>query len=83
MNVILLLAAAAAALVLWPKSNAAKNPSPFEMPPGERARPTYQASLSALATVRLRLLQTESLDEKAKAAIDSLTLGLVAGSDKE
>jgi hypothetical protein len=30
---------------------------------------------------RLRLIQTDKLDDKAKSAIDTLTLALVAGSD--
>lgn len=42
----------------------------------------YQRSMADLATVRLRLLQTKQLDDKVKAAIDTLTLALVAGSDQ-
>lgn len=79
----LILLAAAAALFLWPRSNAAKDPSPFQMAGPKSSAPSYQASLSALAAVRLRLLQTEQLDADRKAAIDSLTLALVAGSDQE
>lgn len=47
-----------------------------------RAGVTYQASMANLANVRLRLLETEQLDDKAKSAIDTLTLALVAGSDQ-
>lgn len=79
----LLLLAAAAALLLWPRSaDRPKDPSPFASS-GPTARPTYQASLAALAAVRLRLLQTEHLDDERKAAIDALTLALVKGSDQE
>jgi hypothetical protein len=49
------------------------------------ARPTaisYQGSMADLANVRKRLLDTNQLDDKVKAAIDTLTLALVAGSDK-
>lgn len=79
----LILLAAAAALFLWPRSNAAKDPSPFVMATGQKSHPSYQASLAALAAVRLRLLQTEQLDDDRRAAIDALTLALVAGSDQE
>jgi len=41
----------------------------------------YEASLHALAICRSRIASTDLLDEKAKAAIDTLTLALVAGSD--
>ena len=79
-----LLAAAAAAFFLWPaKSSSPVAPGPFAMAGQTKPHPTYQASLAALAAVRLRLLQTEQLDDDRKAAIDALTLALVAGSDKE
>lgn len=81
-----LLAAAAAAFLLWPaKSKDLVVPGPFTMAGQARVQPhpTYQASLTSLAEVRLRLLQTEQLDDDRRAAIDSLTLALVAGSDKE
>lgn len=78
----LLLIAAAAALFLWPRNEKPKDPSPFAAT-GPTVRPTYQASLAALAAVRLRLLQTEQLDADRKAAIDALTLALVTGSDQE
>ena len=42
----------------------------------------YQAAIADLANVRKRLADTSTLDEKAKAAIDTLTLALVAGSDQ-
>lgn len=43
---------------------------------------TYQRSMADLASVRLRLLETQQLDDKVKAAIDTLTLALVSGSDQ-
>lgn len=49
---------------------------------GPVAGVTYQASMADLANVRLRLLETKQLDDKVKAAIDTLTLALVAGSDQ-
>ena len=78
----LLLIAAAAALFLWPRNEKPKDPMPFAAA-GKAAHPSYQASLAALAAVRLRLLQTEALDADRKAAIDALTLALVSGSDQE
>lgn len=51
--------------------------------PGKRpVGPTYQEAIADLASVRLRLLGTDGLSEQAKAAIDTLTLALVSGSDK-
>ena len=44
--------------------------------------PTYQEAIADLASVRLRLLGTDGLTDQAKAAIDTLTLALVSGSDK-
>jgi hypothetical protein len=57
---------------------------------GEFSRPaarstaaiSYQSAMADLANVRKRLLDTSLLDDKVKAAIDTLTLALVAGSDK-
>jgi hypothetical protein len=42
----------------------------------------YQAAIADLANVRKRLADTNTLDDKARAAIDTLTLALVAGSDQ-
>lgn len=47
-----------------------------------RAGVTYQSAMTDLANVRRRLLDTKQLDDKVKAAIDTLTLALVAGSDQ-
>jgi len=52
------------------------------MPYASPAGPTYQDAMRDLASVRLRLLHTKQLDDKVKAAIDALTLALVAGSDQ-
>jgi hypothetical protein len=45
--------------------------------------PSYRSAIESLAAVRSRLIATETLDDKAKEAINELTLCLVAGSDKE
>ena len=45
-------------------------------------RPNFEGSIACLAVVRLRILETQQLDEKALAAIDTLTLALVKGSDQ-
>lgn len=81
--ILFLLVAAGAALLLWPQSKNTKEPSPFGAAAANATHPSYQASLASLAAVRLRLLRTDRLDEPAKAAIDSLTLALVSGSDQE
>lgn len=43
---------------------------------------TYIAAIENLGIVRTRLVQTDSLGEAQKAAIDTLTLALVGGSEK-
>jgi hypothetical protein len=43
---------------------------------------SYEAAIHNLALVRTRLVFTTLLDEPTKKAIDTLTLQLVAGSDK-
>lgn len=43
--------------------------------------PSYQEAIAHLASVRLRLLRTDRLDEERKKAIDTITLALVDGSD--
>ena len=45
---------------------------------------SYQRAMLDLANVRRRILEQSSgtLDDKVKSAIDTLTLALVAGSDK-
>lgn len=82
------LVAAALAVLLWP---AAKRPSPIlfpaatvPAPPGPPAPPaaaTYAHAIHALAFVRGRLSATDHLGDAERAAIDAITLALVAGSD--
>lgn len=67
-------AVAAAAVGLWPQL---KN-----VVPKVTGGPSYQDAMKNLAVVRLRLLETQTLKEQEKDAIDTLTLALVAGSDK-
>ena len=50
--------------------------------PAPMRGPSYKDSIAALASVRLRLRETQCLDDERKKAIDVLTLGLVDGSDK-
>jgi hypothetical protein len=78
----------AAGVVAWPKmvqivrSLRGVLPAPQVTPP---ARVGYEDAIRNLAVVRARLLATGHLgDEKSpqRAAIDTLTLALVAGSDK-
>lgn len=81
----LLLLAVAAAIAFLPRlvpSIPALGPSDLTPAKPPHLAPTYQSAIADLAHVRLRLLQTELLDDKSKAAIDTLTLALVAGSDK-
>ena len=87
--IFLLIIAAAVALLVWPepKPSAAK-PAPLpsiDVPaiPQPPKAPSYRSAIESLAAVRSRLIATETLDDKAKAAINELTLCLVAGSDKE
>lgn len=53
-----------------------------DMPRAASEGVSYQSAMADLASVRRRLLQTKQLDDKVKAAIDTLTLALVAGSDQ-
>lgn len=81
------LLALAAAIAFLPSLLKAAKPlalGPADLVPAKppHLAPTYQSAIADLAHVRLRLLKTDLLDDKAKAAIDTLTLALVAGSDK-
>lgn len=83
MTYVILLGAAAllvAGPALWKNRPPALGPSELPAKPPHLA-PTYQSAIADLAHVRARLVQTDKLDDKAKAAIDTLTLALVAGSD--
>lgn len=50
--------------------------------PAARRGPSYQQSMIFLANVRLRLVETSALSKDAAAAVETLTLALMAGSDK-
>lgn len=76
---IYVLLAAAAAVAILPAIKPAPRPGAPAAPP----RPSYADAIHALAVVRSRILQTEKLGEPEKAAIDAITLALVAGSDTE
>jgi hypothetical protein len=77
------LIASAVAVMLWPKPSAVTLPdSALASDPHVPAKVSYQVAMAQLATVRLRLLQTEQLGDAEKQSIDTLTLALVAGSDK-
>ena len=81
----------AAIVVAWPKVVAVakfvwgKLPGVLERSSPATAPVSYQDSISNLALVRARLNATALLGEDKspqRAAIDTLTLALVAGSDK-
>lgn len=63
--------AAAVAVAAWP-----------QLVKWRSAKPGYQTAISNLASVRLRLLATNCLEDDQKKAIDVLTLALVDGSDQ-
>jgi len=73
---------AAVAVAFWPKSRPLSFVVQPSLPAKPPAGPTYAAAIDDLANVRKRLIQTEALADAQKAAIDTLTLALVAGSDK-
>lgn len=85
----LALAAASAVVLAWPMLEAARasRPGAFRLPLGRPAaaprHARYADAIHALSIVRGRLVATESLAEKERAAVDSLTLALVNGSDRE
>ena len=90
--IFLLIIAAAVALLMWPepKATVPATPKPLPLPsidvpaiPQPPKAPSYRNAIESLASVRTRLISTGNLDEKATAAINELTLCLVAGSDKE
>lgn len=71
------MAAAAVAVVvgLWPQLKLIPKVIPS-------SGPTYQEAIANLALVRARMLATDTLGDEQRKAIDTLTLALVAGSDK-
>lgn len=72
----------AAALLFGPRLARQTVPALGPAPSPPHLAPTYQSAISDLAHVRLRLIQTDHMDDKVKASIDALTLALVAGSDR-
>lgn len=74
--------AAAAVVAAWPHLAKVWNlVLPKAAPPA--ATVTYEVAIKNLAVVRSRLIATSLLAENEKKAIDTLTLALVAGSDKQ
>jgi hypothetical protein len=57
-------------------------PLPTPSVPAAAPKTSYIAAIENLGIVRTRLVQTECLGEQQKAAIDTLTLALVGGSEK-
>ena len=64
-------------------------PAPAPVPPVAPAPPTavldaatFAGAIECLSIVRTRLAKTDCLDEPSAAAIETLTHGLVKGSDK-
>jgi hypothetical protein len=76
-------------VAFWPQIRTAvgtavaafRDTGPAVKPLGDVVAPNYRDSIYHLAQVRLRLKTTGVLDDARKAAIDSLTLALVEGSD--
>ena len=66
----------------WMLSRAARLLTTNTVRSGKQARISYQAAIADLANVRKRLIDTQQLADPVKAAIDTLTLALVAGSDE-
>lgn len=79
------------ATLAWPKlapwatglwQGLAKPKPPLPTPPEEAVAPSYTTAIENLASVRTRLKATACLNDAELKAIDTLTLALVAGSDK-
>lgn len=83
--IIWILVAAAVVFILWP-SQQQDQPSIIKaLPPAapkKDAIGSYMESMKALQMVRGRLVATDKLDESAQKCLDTLTLALLAGSDK-
>lgn len=79
-------ASVAAVVLLWPqiRSSAVYAYSAIRGSAVSKASagPSFNEAVAHLAHVRARLLATESLGNDQKKAIETLTLALVAGSDK-
>lgn len=72
---------AAVAVSQWPKLASILKRSP-EAPVAPQATVSYQQAMTALAVVRGRLVATGGVSDEAGAAINVVTLALVAGSDR-
>lgn len=80
MNAVQAAAGALAVLVAaWPQLKSVVSVLPVR--PSAPQPPTYAKAIADLASVRARLVATKKLAEDQKAAIDTLTLALVDGSD--
>jgi hypothetical protein len=77
------LLAAAVAVAVWPARAGGLSLESLRPMPAAKPHATYAEAIHALSVVRGRLLATESLTDKERAAVDALTLALVNGSDKE
>ena len=80
----LILIAAAAAVAFWPSQAiiGGSQSKLFAPAKEEKTQHTYMKAIDSLAYCRARLAATDALDDKAKSAIDVITLALVSGSDK-
>lgn len=75
--------AVAACVVLFPAVLSRAVEAMVRLPDGPaKATIGYQSAIADLANVRRRLIDTKLLDEPCRKAVDTLTLGLVAGSDQ-
>lgn len=74
--------AAAVGIGAWPRIAPLLRLLPKPTVPASGAAITYQAALEALAVVRSRLVAAGGVGDDAGKAIETLTLALVAGSDK-
>lgn len=77
-----IVAAVVPLIVLWPRITAWAKSFLAARPAAGPTGPTFEQAVHDLAGVRLRLTQTSLLADEQKKAIDTLTLALVAGSDK-
>ena len=75
--------AVAALVALWPAVSWIPKIIPIAPQPAPDGI-SYQTAMEALATVRLRLLQSnsEGIDATTKAAVEAITHALVEGSDQ-
>lgn len=80
MTMLICAAVAACVVLLWPSQVKIGLLQSLVSRPA--SAPSYRSCIDSLAQVRRRLLLTDSVDEKTKAAIETLTLALVNGSDK-